>query len=289
MPVTTLATLNTISRTAFVSTLGGIFEHSAWVAEGVAGQRPFARLADLHSAMMSTVRSSHREKTLQLLRSHPDLAGKAAQAGEMSPDSTREQDGAGLDRLAPEALEQLQRLNAAYSARFGFPFILCVRRHTRDSIFTQFEMRLANDPEQEFTHALGEISRITALRLDQHVAAPDKLRVHGFLDVHVIDTTRGLPAWGLAVELHELRGDGTTWKRGQCVIDDRGLPEMPLLADCPIPLGQYEVRFLAGAYFAERRSLFDIIPVRFAVAEPEGKYHIPLRLTPWSYTVYRGQ
>ncbi len=271
--------------------LGGIFEHSPWVAEAVAGQRPFATLAALHAAMKREVQALSDDKKLALLRVHPDLAGKAAQAGEMTGDSKSEQGSAGLDRLSAKEFDRFQALNAAYHRKFDFPFILCVRRHSRKSIFRQFERRLENDRASECRAALDEIFRITALRLDQHVSAPDKLNVHGFMDVHVIDSERGVPAEGLSVSLHQLNDDNeqtliTT------VIGPRGLNETPLVQDAPIPMGDYELRFAAGAYFArhdgETPAFLHTVPVRFAVGDAEGRYHIPVRISRFAYTVHRG-
>jgi OHCU decarboxylase len=111
------------------------------------------------------VKRSSPEEQLDLIRAHPDLAGKAAIAGDLTDDSRREQSSAGLDNLTPEQFATFTRLNAAYRARFGFPFIVCVREHTRDSILASFETRLGNDAEQERARALEEIGKIAHLRL----------------------------------------------------------------------------------------------------------------------------
>jgi 2-oxo-4-hydroxy-4-carboxy-5-ureidoimidazoline decarboxylase len=278
----------------FVAALGGIFEHSPWVAEAVVVQRPFSTLAALHEAMKGAVRAVDNAQKLAFLRQHPELAGKAAQAGSMTADSTSEQDSAGLARLSPEEFQDLRDLNKAYAGKFGFPFIICVRRHTKDSIFRQFESRLQNTVAAELDAALLEIFRITALRLDQHVSAEDRLNVHGFMDVHVIDLQRGRPAIGLAVELRELSGsDGGSLLKAS-TINGRGVTDTPWFEHRPIPIGHYELRFSVGDYLASMGEapsapFLDIVPVRFAVADAEGRYHIPLRITPWSYTVYRGQ
>ncbi len=286
--------LNCMAPAEFVRALGGIFEHSPWVAEAIVGQRPFASLAALHEAMTKTVRAVDDAQKLAFLRRHPELAGRAAQAGSMTPDSTREQDSAGLNRLGAEEFERFGALNRAYNDKFGFPFIICVRRHSKDSIFRQFERRLQNSIATELEAALAEIFRITALRLDQHVTADDRLNVHGFMDVHVIDLKRGLPAAGLALELRELSGSGSDRLLTSSVINARGSTDIPFFEHCPIPIGRYELRFSVGDYHARQREasrplFLDVVPVRFAVADPEGRYHIPLRITPWSYTAYRGQ
>ena len=101
-----------------------------------------------------------------------------------------------MDRLTEDEFADFHRLNEAYHAKFGMPFVVCVRRHGKDSILRQFERRLQNDPTTERDAALSEIFRIAALRIDQRVAAPDRLKVHGRLSTHVLDTYGGGPAEG---------------------------------------------------------------------------------------------
>ena len=212
----------------------------------------------------------------------------------MTAESKSEQGSAGLDRLSAEEFERFHTLNAAYTKKFGFPFIICVRRHTKDSIFRQFKVRLSNDPISERDAALQEIYRITALRLDQLVCAADKLNVNGYLDVHVIDMQRGVPAANLAVELREISAGGDELIM-TVETNAGGQPNRSMMGDRPIPIGCYELRFALGQYFARNAialpdpPFLDVVPVRFSIADPEGSYHIPLRITPWSYTVYRGQ
>ncbi len=289
----TLDSLNSVSRPQFVLALGGIFEHSAWVAEAVADHRPFATLAELHECMKAAVRRMDNARKLILLNAHPDLAGKAAQAGTMTSESKFEQGSAGLDRLSKNEFDRFHSLNVEYAAKFGFPFIICVRRHTKESIFKQFEARLNKDPTSERETALQEIYRITALRLDQLVCGPDKLKVNGFLDVHVVDMLHGVPAVGVAVELREISADGDTLIV-TAMTNANGQTDHPLMSDRPIPMGCYELRFALGEYFTRNAialtdpPFLDVVPIRFSIAESEGCYHIPLRITPWTYTVYRG-
>src|SRR5262249_29782717 len=141
---------------------------------------------------------------LALIELHPDLAGKAARTGEMTAQSRSEQDGAGLDRLSEAEYARFHQLNYAYQEKFHFPFILCVRRHTRDSILRQYERRPQNAPEAEIEPALREICRIAALRLNDRVEAADALPVSGRLSTHVLDTHGGRPAEGVALALSEL-------------------------------------------------------------------------------------
>lgn len=172
-PEIELSSLNEMSDEDFVATLGDIFEHSPWVAEAVVGRRPFQSLRSLHAAMVQAVDEAGRRKRRELICAHPDLAGKAAQAGELSDDSSREQSGAGLDALSPEQYRRFRDLNDAYQARFGFPFIVAVKEHDRASILKSFEERLENDDETEFRRALHEIAKIARYRLDARLKHTD--------------------------------------------------------------------------------------------------------------------
>jgi 2-oxo-4-hydroxy-4-carboxy-5-ureidoimidazoline decarboxylase len=160
-----LSELNDMDAKSFVQLLGGVFEHSPWVAQGVVSQRPFATLAQLHAAMVSVIEGAGMQAQLRLIRAHPELAGKAALRGELTAESTREQSGAGLDQCSPEEFAALQGLNASYNTRFGFPFIVAVRGHTRQSIIALLGQRLANSVEAEQTECLQQIYRIGLLRL----------------------------------------------------------------------------------------------------------------------------
>ncbi len=161
-----LATLNTLSPEAFTEALGAIFEHSPWVAFGVFPAMPFNSIVDLHAAMVEVVDNAGLDKQLDLIRAHPDLAGKAALAGNLTAESTLEQQGAGLDRLTEQEFNKFHKLNDAYKAKFDFPFILAVRGHDKHSILASFESRLLNSPESEKTEALAQIARIAGFRLN---------------------------------------------------------------------------------------------------------------------------
>lgn len=161
----TLDQLNTLDHAAFVAQLGGIFEHSPWVAERVSGQRPFATREALHSAMCAVVDAASAAEQLALIRAHPQLAGKAAIRNELTAASLSEQRGAGLDQCSPAEFARLRELNDAYQQRFGFPFILAVRGHTRDSIIANMASRIAQSPADEHAQALRQIAQIADLRL----------------------------------------------------------------------------------------------------------------------------
>jgi OHCU decarboxylase len=166
----TLAEVNAMEKSAFVSALGGIFEHSPWVAERAFADRPFVSVAALHAAMVATVARAPEHEQLALLRAHPELAGKAAVRGELTADSSREQSGAGLSQCAPEEFALLTELNRRYNAKFGFPFILAVKGHDRASVIRAFARRVEQDHSAEFAESLAQIARITRFRLEALVS-----------------------------------------------------------------------------------------------------------------------
>lgn len=168
-PPMTCDQVNAMTRDAFVAAFGDVAEHSPWVAEAAAEGRPYAGREALIAAFQSAIGAAPRDRRLALLRAHPDLAGKAALAGEMADDSRREQAGAGLDSLTADEFARFTRLNEAYTARFGFPFILAVKGATKHDILEAFDRRLENDPEEEFRTALEQVQRIVRLRLEDRV------------------------------------------------------------------------------------------------------------------------
>ncbi len=163
----TLEQLNFASETEFIASLALIFEHSVWVAENVVSGRPFSSLENLHTAMVGVVKTAPLETQLTLIRAHPDLGAKL----KMSQQSVSEQAGLGLDRLSPTEFERFSSLNTAYREKFGFPFIVAVRNHTRASILENFVIRLEHGVELEIETALGEIYKIAQFRLQDLIAA----------------------------------------------------------------------------------------------------------------------
>lgn len=288
----TLDQLNAVSREDFVATLGDIFEHAPWVAAAAAARRPFATVTALHEAMLAAVRDAATERQLAFIRAHPELGSKVKRA-DITTDSQAEQGSLGLDRLSEEEFFRFSRLNTAYRDRFGFPFIICVRRHTRDSILRHFERRLDNDADDERDTALGEIGLITRLRLVAKVDGPGKPKTDGRLSTHVLDTLSGKPAQGVRISLYEI-GVSARGLLVETATNADGRTNAPLMADAPLRIGTYELQFHAGDYFKAQGvplaqpPFLDIVPVRFSIAEAEGHYHVPLLVTPWSYATYRG-
>ena len=158
-----------MTREEFTAAYGGIFESSPWVAEEAYADGPFEGVDDLHAAMVGVVERAGAERQVALIRAHPDLAGRAAIAGELTDDSTREQAAAGLDRLTPAQFARFQELNGAYRERFGFPFVICAREHDAASILDAFDERLGHDRDAEVSTALREIAKIARLRLEERL------------------------------------------------------------------------------------------------------------------------
>ena len=158
-----------LDRPAFVARFGGVFESSPWIADRAWDAGPFADVDALHRAMRAVVAAAPRDRQLALIRAHPDLAGRAAVAGDLTPESTAEQASAGLDRLTPEQFARITALNDAYRERFGFPFVICAREHDVAGILDAMERRLTNSPDGEVPIALEEIGRIARLRLEDLV------------------------------------------------------------------------------------------------------------------------
>jgi len=161
----TIAELDLLDRSSFVEAIGWIFEHSPWVAERAFDARPFVSLDGLHAAMTKQVEDATFAERLALLKAHPDLGARAR----LSAASTEEQAGAGLDSLTPTEFEQLQRLNAAYRSRFGFPFLLAVKGSTKHDILRALQARIESTPEDEFREALRQVYRIARFRLEEMI------------------------------------------------------------------------------------------------------------------------
>jgi len=160
-----IAALNELSQGDFIRLIGPAFEHSPWIAELTWAKRPFESAAALHRALCETVLAADESKKLALIRTHPDLAGRAARAGTLTPASAREQASGGLDQLSDEEADLFDQYNRAYRERFGFPFVICARRNKKEAMLAGFERRLKNTPQQEIEAALAEVFKIAELRL----------------------------------------------------------------------------------------------------------------------------
>ena len=169
MPRCSLAELNFVSRDEFVRLVGSVFEGSPWIAGDTWIKKPFRDLDQLHEALCETVRSAGVEEQIALICAHPDLVGRAALAGTLSPESKREQAKAGLANLTADEIATFQRLNQTYREKFGFPFVICARLNKKDAILNGFRVRLEHSLEEEMKAALEEIYKIAYLRLQDIV------------------------------------------------------------------------------------------------------------------------
>jgi 2-oxo-4-hydroxy-4-carboxy-5-ureidoimidazoline decarboxylase len=169
--MTSLAALNAADRATFVAAVGFAFEHSPWIAEAGWERRPFADLDALHAALVGTVAAASEARKLALIAAHPDLAGRVAREGRLTAASRGEQAAAGLDRLDPAELARFETANAAYRARFGFPFVICAREHDKASILAALERRATRERAAEIATALDEIAKIARLRLEDALSA----------------------------------------------------------------------------------------------------------------------
>jgi 2-oxo-4-hydroxy-4-carboxy-5-ureidoimidazoline decarboxylase len=161
-----LSALNGLDRDGFVGVLAGIFEHSPWIAEAAFDACPFASVTALHQAMVDVVQAAPRERRLALLKAHPELAAKADRKAPLTAESTSEQAGAGLDRLAADEAARLSAANWLYRQRFGFPFIIAVRgQRDRAAILAALEARTNNGEKEEIDTAIAEVAKIAWFRL----------------------------------------------------------------------------------------------------------------------------
>ena len=168
--MTTTSQLNRLPAANFIKLLGGVYEHSEWVARSATAMRPFLDRADLVAKMRTMVDAASEDQKLTLIRAHPDLAGKVARAGALTSESAREQGGLGLDCLSPPEYDEFNELNTRFRERFAFPFIICARLTTKKGILAAFHSRLENSRPEEMVEALRQIHEIARLRIEDLVA-----------------------------------------------------------------------------------------------------------------------
>ncbi len=168
LPIT-LQELNTLDQESFVQALRSLFEGPPWIVREAWYERPFESVAHLHQSLCNVMYNAPITQQIALLQAHPDLVGQAALAGTLTPESTNEQEAAGLGNLSSEEISTFNRLNSAYRDRFGFPFVICARENKKESILEGFATRLHNSREQEIATALGEVAKICSLRLHDTV------------------------------------------------------------------------------------------------------------------------
>jgi 2-oxo-4-hydroxy-4-carboxy-5-ureidoimidazoline decarboxylase len=167
--MTTVDYLNTCSADAFVAEIGFAFEDSPWIARFAAERRPFADRAALHAALVDVVERVPDRAKVALIQAHPDLAGRVAREGRLTAASAAEQAGAGLDALSAAEIARFDADNGAYRERFGFPFVICARENTKDTILAALAHRRTNERAAEIATALAEIAKIARLRIEDAV------------------------------------------------------------------------------------------------------------------------
>jgi 2-oxo-4-hydroxy-4-carboxy-5-ureidoimidazoline decarboxylase len=275
----TLDAVNRMDAKTFVASFGDVFERAPWVAEAAYAKRPFATVAALDEAMIDALRTAPAERQIAFLRSLPDIGD--------GNDKSR----AAIQPMTGSEVERLKRLEQAYRTKFGYGYRICLPRRTPETVLAELERRLANDPAGERATALSEEGFAARLRIADLVSGPGAPKVHGDLNTHVLDAVNGRPAAGMGLELHERFGERSRVVfRGAIDAEGRG----DILWDQPLPIGRYELRFGLADYFRRvgvavgDTPFLDYVPLRFAVDDAEGHYHLPLICTPWTYSTYRG-
>jgi OHCU decarboxylase len=165
-----MAELNAFTTGEFVEAIGFAFEDSPWIARAAAARRPFADRDALHAAMTAVVAAAPGDAQVALIAAHPDLAGRVAREGRLTAASSAEQAQAGLATLSADEIARFDRANTRYRERFGFPFVVCAREHTKASILAELERRAGNDRAAEIATALAEIAKIARLRIEGAVS-----------------------------------------------------------------------------------------------------------------------
>ncbi|WP_084698304.1 2-oxo-4-hydroxy-4-carboxy-5-ureidoimidazoline decarboxylase [Muricoccus aerilatus] len=229
-PRVALAALNAMSAEGFAAALEGIFEHAPWVATRAAPARPFASVAALHAGLMAVLRGLDEAERVRFLNLHPELSAGALPMG-LTAASREEQGGAGL---AAAGTEELARLNAAYRACHGIPFMICLRRHTAADVLREFRARLGRPVAEERAKAMEEVGHVSRFRLAARVEAPDAEPPRATIRLRALDEA-GAPVAGLRLALRvesAVAGEWTTDAAGETG---------PLLAGEAPKIGRYAI------------------------------------------------
>ena len=158
--------INKLSQTEFTEVFGNIFENASWIAEKLYKEKPFVGFRDLSKKMLNIFNSTNNEKKLKILNSHPDLADKT-KINSLTQESNQEQSNAGLDRCTEEEFNEFKNLNIEYKKKFGFPFILAVKKKNKIEILDNFRKRILSDKKIEFNNAIEQVKKIAILRLEE--------------------------------------------------------------------------------------------------------------------------
>ena len=158
--------INKLSQTEFTEVFGNIFENASWIAEKLYKEKPFDNFQDLSKKMLNIFNSTNNENKLKILNSHPDLADKT-KINSLTQESNQEQSNAGLDRCTEEEFNEFKNLNIEYKKKFGFPFILAVKKKSKIEILDNFRKRILSDKKIEFNNAIEQVKEIAILRLEE--------------------------------------------------------------------------------------------------------------------------
>ncbi|KAL3900154.1 MAG: hypothetical protein SGARI_006303 [Bacillariaceae sp.] len=280
-----------------VEALGGIYEHSPWVAEAFvkdySNMGDITTITELANNLKSIVDSASHEQKMALLDAHPDLCEKVEKMKELTAESQEEQSKAGLQSMEGDELDNFKRMNRDYNAKFGFPFILAVRNASKNTVLSALGGRLPNSQQEEFVTAIQQVHKIAWMRLLSKINTED---AKGFLTCHVLDTANGIPAANMKIVLNRLTPDDHAGVVGEFVTNEDGRLEggPALKGGKEFTVGTYEWTFYAGDYFASKGTytsgtpFLDVIPLRFGIDNPDDHYHVPLLVSPWSFSTYRG-
>jgi 2-oxo-4-hydroxy-4-carboxy-5-ureidoimidazoline decarboxylase len=303
----------------FVSHIGGIYEKSPWIVEEFynstlsstsleqsvvhANRGRITNVKILFDEIRQRVANGGLERQMELLRHHPDLCLKfdMSDAVDITEESRIEQGRSGLSTLTPDELAKFRDLNGRYRTKFQFPFILAVRNASKHTVLSALDGRVNSSIEDEISCALHQVDKIAWMRLLTLVDHPEGSDGHGgFLTCHVLDTANGIPASGMRIDLYTYDDDCTDGERVPKMKSfvtnaDGRLTGGPALSGSDFRIGRYEWMFHVGDYFAKYSSsrisgtpFLDVVPLRFGLDDPTEHYHVPLLVSPWSYSTYRG-
>jgi 2-oxo-4-hydroxy-4-carboxy-5-ureidoimidazoline decarboxylase len=271
---TTLDEVNRMDEAAFIQEFGNVYDSSSWVAKAAYAKRPFATVSALHQAFVDGFAGGQRDRQLKFFHDLPDLGEKGAAA---------------IPDLEPADQAVLVALNKAYRANFDIAFTICARRTSTATIFSEYIRRMRNTLDAELDLAIQEQFYIARLRVAEAVTGPGIPKVYGDVSAHVLNSMIGMPAEGVAVEIHEVGSRSRKVGAATTNADGRAI----LIQDQPLPIGRYELRFSIGDYFRKAGALpggqkpfLDVVPMRIQIAKPEDSYHFPLIAAPYGYSIH---
>ncbi len=267
--------LNGVTADEFVARLGEVFEHAPWIAAGAERRRPFASVTALHAAMLNELHARPQAEVLTFLRGHPSLSPRSMRSPGLTPESMAEQTSAGIAELDAGRVQRLEALNAAYEARFAYPFIIAARDASISTILGALERRLHASPEQEFAEALREIAAITWMRLIGIVKTADT----GRLTLLFRDAAADRPASFLS---------GGLWHEGTEVCDFEADDQGVVVGE-ELLAGRHELRLDTSAYFARAgyptldRAGLPVVNFSFRIWNPEEPQTLEIEIWPTAY------